>query len=98
MPKQARIPPRKSSASPKKNADYSHSDRGTMQAHGGGRRMAVQSSNTWTSSSGDAFSDHDHLENRTEFLDEFNWLAKKVGCKANLYPSSFLMSLSITFD
>ncbi|RDW94796.1 hypothetical protein BP5796_00559 [Coleophoma crateriformis] len=71
------IPPRKSSASPEKSADVSHSFQDTLELESGGRRRAMQSSNTWTSSSGGAFSDHDDLEDRTEFLDEYNRLAKK---------------------
>jgi hypothetical protein len=41
-------------------------------------RRAIQSSNTWTSSSGDMPSEHDEIEDRSLFVDEYNRLAKKV--------------------
>jgi len=42
------------------------------------RRSAMQTSNTWTSSSGDVLSDHEENEDRTAFVEEYNRLAKKV--------------------
>jgi len=42
-------------------------------------RRELQSSNTWTSSSGgDILSDHDDIEDRTLFVAEYNRLAQKV--------------------
>lgn len=42
-------------------------------------RTVIQSSNTWTSSSGgDALSDHGDVGDRTEFVLEYNRLASKV--------------------
>jgi hypothetical protein len=41
-------------------------------------RAVVQSSNTWTSSSADVLSDHDDIEDRTDYLLEYNRLALKV--------------------
>lgn len=37
-----------------------------------------QSSETWTSTSGDIVSDTDEIENRDAFVDEYNRLARKV--------------------
>jgi hypothetical protein len=41
-------------------------------------RRAIQSSNTWTSSSGEIFLEHDDIEDRSLFVEEYNRLAKKV--------------------
>lgn len=42
-------------------------------------RRQINSSNTWTSSSGDMLSDQDDIEDRTPFIQEYNRLARKVG-------------------
>ena len=44
------------------------------------RRRGIQSSNTWTTSSGEILSDKDDIEDRTFFILEYNRLATKVGC------------------
>lgn len=42
-------------------------------------RRALQSSNTWTTSSGgEMLSDHDEIEDRTLFVAEYNRIAQKV--------------------
>jgi hypothetical protein len=41
-------------------------------------RRAIQTSNTWTSSSSEILSEHDDMEDRSLFVDEYNRLAKKV--------------------
>jgi hypothetical protein len=41
-------------------------------------RRAIQSSNTWTSSSGEILLEHDDIEDRSLFVEEYNRLAKKV--------------------
>jgi hypothetical protein len=46
-------------------------------AHGMSRR-AGRTSNTWTESDGEILSDHDEVDDRTVFVQEFNRLAKKV--------------------
>lgn len=46
------------------------------------RRQMVQSSNTWTASSGEILSDKDDVEDRTFFILEYNRLATKVGRKS----------------
>lgn len=45
---------------------------------GGISRRAVRTSNTWTSSDGDVLSDQDEVDDRTNFVQEFNRLARKV--------------------
>lgn len=45
------------------------------------RRANMRSSTTWTSSSGGFLPDDDDIEDRAEFLQEYNRLAKKVGCR-----------------
>lgn len=42
-------------------------------------QSVIQTSNTWTSSSGEALSDHDDIDDRSGYLKEFNHLANKVG-------------------
>jgi len=42
------------------------------------RRRGIQSSNTWTASSGDILSDQDEIEDRGFFIQEYNRLARKV--------------------
>ena len=44
----------------------------------GRRRRMVQSSNTWTTSSGEALSELDDVDDRTLFVNEYNRLATKV--------------------
>jgi hypothetical protein len=44
----------------------------------GRRRRMIQSSNTWTTSSGEVLSDLDDVEDRVYFVQEYNRLAKKV--------------------
>tara|TARA_R110002060_G_scaffold73390_1_gene82288 strand:+ start:1711 stop:2055 length:345 start_codon:yes stop_codon:yes gene_type:complete len=44
----------------------------------GRARRAIRTSNTWTSSSGDVLSDHDDIDDRTVFVQEYNRLARKV--------------------
>jgi hypothetical protein len=44
----------------------------------GRRRRMVQSSNTWTTSSGEALSELDDVDDRTFFVNEYNRLATKV--------------------
>ncbi|CZT13719.1 uncharacterized protein RCO7_00680 [Rhynchosporium graminicola] len=44
-------------------------------------RRAVHTSNTWTSSSGDVLSDHDDIDDRTFFVQEYNRLARKHGVR-----------------
>ena len=44
----------------------------------GRRRRMIQSSNTWTVSSGEVFSEQDDVEDRTFFVLEYNRLAMKV--------------------
>lgn len=44
----------------------------------GRSRRAMRTSNTWTSSSGDVLSDHDDIDDRTVFVQEYNRLARKV--------------------
>jgi hypothetical protein len=44
----------------------------------GRRRRVIQSSNTWTTSSGEILSDKDDMEDRTFFILEYNRLATKV--------------------
>jgi hypothetical protein len=41
-------------------------------------RRAFQTSNTWTSSSGEVLSDYDEIEDRTLFVAEYNRLSQKV--------------------
>ena len=41
-------------------------------------RQELQSSNTWTSSSGDAMSDHVDIDDRSEYVLEYNRVAQKV--------------------
>ena len=41
-------------------------------------RRAGRTSNTWTSSDGEVLSDHDEVDDRTVFVQEFNRLARKV--------------------
>ena len=41
-------------------------------------RWALQTSNTWTSSSGEVLSDHDEIEDRILFVAEYNRLSQKV--------------------
>lgn len=55
----------------------------------GGRRGMTQSSNTWTNSSAEIFSEKDDVEDRTFFVLEYNRLATKVctqvtSCSAKL--------------
>jgi hypothetical protein len=50
----------------------------TEASAGGISRRAGRTSNTWTSSDGDVLSDHDEVDDRTVFLQEFNRLARKV--------------------
>jgi hypothetical protein len=53
----------------------------TRSSEGNGvseRRWHMQSSNTWTSSSGDVLSDQDDIEDRGSFIQEYNRLARKV--------------------
>lgn len=42
------------------------------------RRVIVQSSNTWTSASGELHSEHDEIDDRDAFVREYNRLARKV--------------------
>lgn len=46
----------------------------------GGRRRMIQSSNTWTTSSGEILSEQDDIEDRIFFILEYNRLATKVSC------------------
>jgi len=55
------------------------------------RRRGLQSSNTWTSSSGDVLSDHDDIEDRSFYIQEFNRLARKV--TSNVERSSTRLTL-----
>lgn len=57
------------------------SNNATGSSEGNGeneRRRQMASSNTWTSSSGDVLSDHDDIEDRGPFIQEYNRLARKV--------------------
>jgi len=47
------------------------------------RRRGIQSSNTWTTSSGDILSDQDEVEDRGFFIQEYNRLARKVNSQLN---------------
>ena len=49
---------------------------GTQTGHRS--RREAQTSNTWTSSSGEVFSEQDEVEDRTDFVQEYNRLANKV--------------------
>ena len=55
----------------------------------GRRRRMIQSSNTWTASSGEVFSEQDDVEDRTFFTLEYNRLATKVCGRA---PNQFLQN------
>jgi hypothetical protein len=56
-----------------------HMRNGFNGSIGGSRsRRAIQTSNTWTSSSGEVLSEHGDIEDRSLFVDEYNSLAKKV--------------------
>lgn len=49
------------------------------EVQGGGRsRRVMQTSNTWTSSSGEVPTDQDDIDDRTVFVQEYNRLAQKV--------------------
>ena len=54
-----------------------------MNMDGGHCRM-IQSSNTWTSSSGEILSDQDDIEDRSSVVEEYNRLAKKVGAPISI--------------
>jgi hypothetical protein len=43
-----------------------------------GSRRRVHTSNTWTSSSGEILSEQDEVNDRSEFIHEYNYLANKV--------------------
>jgi len=49
------------------------------------QQQVIHTSNAWTSSSGDALSDLDDLDKRSEFLDEYNRLANKVNDFAAIF-------------
>ena len=55
----------------------------------GRRRRMVQSSNTWTMSSGEALSELDDVEDRTFFVREYNRLALKVcdQCQSSIFSA-----------
>jgi hypothetical protein len=62
-------------------------------------RRQINSSNTWTSSSGDVLSDQDDIEDRTLFVQEYNRLARKVSGCPNRYtwadsPAAWRSTLS----
>jgi len=61
-------------------------------------RIAIQSSNTWSSSSGDVLSHHDDIEDRTDFLLEFNRLALKVSTYPLLRWSCIDPLLSMAYE
>ncbi|KAG0649007.1 hypothetical protein D0Z07_4860 [Hyphodiscus hymeniophilus] len=56
-------------------ADYM--EEGMSIKDDGRRRRAIQSSNTWTTSSGEILSDKDDMEDRSFFILEYNRLAQK---------------------
>ena len=51
----------------------------------GRRRRMIQTSNTWTNSSGEIFSEKDDVEDRTFFILEYNRLATKVCTQVTTY-------------
>jgi len=81
---QPHIPPRRktsftSTTRSAHNQDASSDfDENTSVRDDGRRRRAMQSSNTWTTSSGEILSDKDDIEDRTFFVLEYNRLATKV--------------------
>jgi hypothetical protein len=60
-------------------------------------RYARYSSNTWTDSSGGVLSDVDDVEDRSEYVEEYNRLAKKVR-PTQIAPKSRLMLSSMVCD
>lgn len=50
----------------------------SLDPNNANQRRRLQSSNTWTTSSGEILSDQDEIEDRDSFLLEYNRLARKV--------------------
>jgi hypothetical protein len=92
-----RIPRRETSFSGTSLGQQSLNDlqceEGLQEASRVGRsRRAIQSSNTWTSSSGEVLSEHDEVGDRTVFVDEYNRLARKVNGDGRLETISSLLT------
>ncbi|KAH8668024.1 hypothetical protein BGZ60DRAFT_528362 [Tricladium varicosporioides] len=84
--KRPRIPrheaPLTGSANLRQEHDGAHREEESIDSAQDGRsRRAMRSSNTWTSSSGDILAEHDEIEERAVFVQEYNRLAEKHGVR-----------------
>ncbi|KAF4626067.1 hypothetical protein G7Y89_g12095 [Cudoniella acicularis] len=84
--KRPQIPRRETSLTGLANIRQEHEaghikDESLESSYDGRSRRAIRSSNTWTTSSGDIPSDHDEVEDRAIFVQEYNRLAEKHGVR-----------------
>lgn len=94
--KRPRIPRREASLTELVNLNHEHDgahreEESMDSAHDGRSQRAMRNSNTWTSSIGEVLAEHDEIEERNIFVEEYNRLAEKV-CVCHL-PIAFSLMI-----
>ncbi|KAH6680224.1 hypothetical protein B0J14DRAFT_260413 [Halenospora varia] len=84
--KRPRIPRREASLTGLANLNHEHDgahreEESMDSAHDGRSQRAMRNSNTWTSSIGEVLAEHDEIEERNIFVEEYNRLAEKHGVR-----------------